>query len=94
MDLERILCKMEEIMVKLEFEPVEVNCIKYMRYHEHYCKITFIKDWSAFVIESADTIQDAEKGVLEDGDLYYMDIPEDALLEQFKADLIRDYIIE
>ena len=63
-----------------------------MRYKECYCKITFLKDWSAIVIESADNIQDAKKGVLEDGDLYYTDISENELLSQLKLDLIRYYM--
>ena len=46
----------------------------------------------AFVIESADNIQDAKKGVLEDGDLYYTDISESELLSQLKSDLINYYM--
>ncbi len=92
MNYKVILNKIEELFINLGFSPVMINGIKFMRYKECYCKITFLKKWSAFVIESADNIQDAEKGVLEDGDLYYTDISESELLNQLKADLISYYL--
>lgn len=92
MDFEVILDKMEKLFINLGFSPIIINDLKFMRYKECYCKITFLKDWSAIVIESADNIQDAKKGVLEDGDLYYTDISENELLSQLKLDLIRYYM--
>jgi len=92
MDYKIILSKMEKVFLNLGFKPILINGIQFMRYQDYCCKITFLKDWSAFVIESADTVQDAEKGILEDGDLYYMDISENQLLSQLESDLIRDYI--
>lgn len=94
MDYKIILGKMEEVFVGLGFIPVVINGVRFMRYKECYCKITFLKDWSAFVIENADNIQDVENGVLEDGDLYYTDISEKQLLSQLKLDLIRDYFTD
>lgn len=92
MDYKAILNKMEKLFINLGFSPIIINDVKFMRYKECYCKITFLKDWSAFVIESADNIQDAKKGVLEDGDLYYTDISESELLNQLKSDLINYYM--
>ena len=92
MDYKVFLDKMEELFINLGFSPVIINGVKFMRYKECYCKMTFLKDWSAFVIESADNIQDAEKGVLEDGDLYYTDISESELLSLIKSDLINYYM--
>lgn len=94
MDYKVILDKMEKVFINLGFSPVIVNGVKFMRYKECYCKMTFLKDWAGFVIESADSLQDAEKGVLEDGDLYYTDISESELLSQLKSDLIRDYLTD
>lgn len=94
MDYKIILSKMEKVFLNLGFKSFLVNGIKFMRYQDYFCKITFLKDWSAFVIESADTVRDAEKGILEDGDLYYMDIPENQLLSQLESDLIRDYFTD
>ncbi len=92
MDYIVILKKIEETFIDLGFCPIIINGIKFMRYRECYCKVTFLKDWSAFVIESADNFQDAEKGVLEDGDLYYTDISENELLNQIGLDLKRYYM--
>lgn len=94
MDYKAILDKMENVFINLGFSPVIINSVKFMRYKDCYCKITFLKDWSAFVIESADNIQDAEKGILEDGDLYYIDISENKLLNQLKSDLIKYYLTD
>lgn len=91
-DYKEIHNKMENVFINLGFIIVVINGVKFMRYKECYCKITFLKDWNAFVIESADNIHDAEKGVLEDGDIYYTDIPEQELLNMLKSDLIRDYL--
>ena len=92
MDYKVFLDKMEELFINLGFSSVVINGVKFMRYKECYCKVTFLKDWSAFVVESADNIQDAEKGVLEDGDLYYTDISESELLSLIKSDLINYYM--
>ena len=92
MDYKVILDKMERLFINLGFSPVIINDVKFMKYTECYCKITFLKDWLAVVIESADNIQDAKKGVLEDGDLYYTDISESELLSQLKSDLINYYM--
>lgn len=94
MDYKATYRKMEEIFINLGFKAVTINGITFMRYKECYCKITFIKDWSAFVIESAGNFQDAEKGILEDGDLYYTDISESELLSRLESDLIKYYMID
>lgn len=83
--------KMKEVFINLGFESVTINDSEYLRYKNCYCKVVFLRDWSAFVIESADNLQDAEIGVLEDGDLYYTDVSESELLSQLREDLIRYY---
>lgn len=57
-----------------------------------YCKITYLEKLKAFVIESADNLNDAINGTLEDGDLYYTDISEDAMLCQLKRDVVAYYM--
>lgn len=92
MDNKLILTKMEKIFMDLGFKPIIVNGIKFMRYKDCYCKMTFLNGIGAFVIESAESLQDAEKGILEDGDLYYTDISESEILSQLKSDLIQYYL--
>ena len=92
MDYRIILNKIESIFVDLGFKPVKIHNVKFMKYKECYCQVTYLKDLSAVVIENADNISDAEKGVLEDGDLYYINIPEDDILNQIKSDLKNYYM--
>lgn len=92
MDYKAVLDKIEKLFINLGFGSVIINDAKFMKYKECYCKVTFLKEWSAFVIESADNFHDVEKGVLEDGDLYYTDISESELLNQLKSDLIKYYM--
>ena len=94
MDYKAILDKIEDVFINVGFSPIIINDVKFMRYKECYCTITFLEKWSAFVIESAENIEDAKKGVLEDGDLYYTDISESDLLYQLKSDLIRYYLTD
>ena len=85
--------KIEDVFTNIGFTPAMINDVKFLRYKECYCKITYLKDWSAFVIESAENLQDAEKGILEDGDLYYTeDMSESELLSRLKSDLISYYL--
>lgn len=67
MNYKVIFNKMEELFINLGFSPIIINDVKFMRYKECYCKITFLEDWSAFVIESADNVQDAKKEFLKMG---------------------------
>ncbi len=56
MDYKVIFDRMEDVFTNLGFSLVMINDVKFMRYKECYCKMTFLNDWSAFVIESADNI--------------------------------------
>lgn len=92
MDNEIILKKIEEVFKSLGFEAVTIHGTEFMQYKNCYCRVTYLTSLNAFVIESADDIQDAEKGILEDGDLYYTDVPENKLLRQIRSDLINYYM--
>lgn len=46
----------------------------------------------AFVIECADNVEDASNGVLEDGDLYYLNIPEEEMLCKLRKDIVTYYM--
>ncbi len=79
-----------ELGFKIEF--VGEKQYQYLVYNNCYCKITYLEKLSAFVIESADNLTDAMNGVLEDGDLYYMNISEDAMLHQLRRDVVAYYM--
>lgn len=61
-------------------------------YNNCYCRITYLDSWEAFVIESVDNVEDATNGVIEDGDLYYLDIPEEEMLCKLRKDLVAYYM--
>lgn len=60
--------RLEKIFLELGFIYKIINEKKYIVFNNTYCKITFIYAEDSFVIETADTYADAEKGVLEDSD--------------------------
>lgn len=74
MDYNAIIVEIERLFENLGFSPIIINGTNFMKFKECYCKMTYLKDWSAFVIESADNIHDAEKWMLDDGNLYYTDV--------------------
>ena len=94
MDIESIKNSIKNIFIELGFknEFVGDNKYQYLVYNNCYCKITYLEKLRAFVIESADNLTDAMNGVLEDGDLYYMDISEDAMLHQLRRDVVAYYM--
>ena len=94
MDIDSLKNKIENIFIELSFkkEFVGEKQYQYLVYDNCYCKITYLEKLRAFVIESADNLNDAVNGALEDGDLYYMDISEDAMLRQLRRDVVAYYM--
>ena len=89
-------CKkiIENIFLELGFknEIVGESQHQYLVYNNCYCKITYLERIGAFVIESADNYKDALNGVLEDGDLYYVDIMEEGILRRIRRDIVAYYM--
>ena len=94
MNMNRLTDRVENIFLSLGFQIVLVGTrrLRYMNFENCYCRITPLEEWNAFVIESADTLQDAEKQILEDGELYYLDTSEDELLRQIETDVKKHYM--
>ena len=82
MDIDSLKNKIENIFIELGFKKELVG----------EKQITYLEKLRAFVIESADNLNDAINGALEDGDLYYMDISEDAMLYQLRRDVVAYYM--
>ena len=88
-----LLKRMEQVFLELGFRVREIDGTRYMAYRENFCKITPLRYPNGavkFVLEWADSRETAEKHLLEDGDLYSADLPETELLQQLRADLIRE----
>lgn len=94
MDIESLKNRIKNIFEELGFrnEFVGEKQYQYLVYNNCYCKITYLEKLKAFVIESADDLIDAINGVLEDGDLYYMDLPEEDMLRQLRRDVVAYYM--
>lgn len=94
MNINNLINKIENIFLELNFkyETIGEKKYRYLVYNSCYCKVTYLEKLEAFVIESADNIKDALNEVLEDGDLYYMNISEENLLCQLKRDIVTHYM--
>ena len=58
-----------------------------------YCRLKYIKEKRAFVIESATNKQDAENEILKvDPDIYYMDEPEKEMLKRLDENIMANYM--
>lgn len=93
-NIESFIYYMEKVFFELGFEVKIIGDkqYRYLNYNNCYCKITYLERLSAFVIESADNIEDAINGILEDGDLYFLDVPEEKVLCQLHKDIQMYYI--
>ena len=92
--MNHLLKMVENIFLELGFQYKTIGDrkLQYLCYGDCYCRITYIDKFKALVIESADDAEDAAKGVLEDGELYHVDTPEEELLRQLRADIKRYYM--
>lgn len=92
MDISSLKNRIEQIFLELGFKNETIGEKQYLVYNNCYCKITYLEKLGAFVIESADDLNYAINGVLEDGDLYYMDTSEDDMLCQIRRDIVAYYM--
>ena len=94
MDINTLKEKVEMIFLELGFknEIIGEKQYRYLVHNNCYCKITYLNSRKAFVIECADNVEDASNGVLEDGDLYYLNIPEEELLCKLRKDVVEYYM--
>lgn len=94
MDIDSLIKKIESTFIELGFKKEFIGEMQYqyLVHNNCYCKITYLEKLGAFVIESADNLNDAINGALEDGDLYYADISENAMLCQLRRDIVAYYM--
>lgn len=94
MDTNTLREKVERIFLELGFknEIIGEKGYCYLVYNNCYCKITYLNSREAFVIECADNAEDASNGILEDGDLYYLTIPEEEMLCKLRKNIVAYYM--
>lgn len=83
----------EKVFRKLNFRLSKVGTKELWVHNNCYCSIEYIEFLSAFVVASTNNLKNAEKSLLEDGDLYFIgNITEKQLTQQVYKDLV--FLIE
>jgi len=86
--MELIENKIEALLKELNFEKETINNVLVFTRNGKYCKVTFIKKLESYVIEYADSYDEAEKNLFEDGDLYPISLDEDELINKMRKELV------
>lgn len=90
MTKENIECQIQSLFQELGFQKVILNNQQIYKWSNNYYKITFIHKFQAYIIEFASTVEEAEKNLFEDSDLYPLSLGE-RLVEQLHSDLTKYY---
>ena len=70
---------------------IEVNGRQLYHNKNGYVTFTYINDFEAYVIEYANSYDEAKNNVFEDGDIYPIAFGETELIEKIKNDLLNYY---
>ncbi|MCY9591351.1 hypothetical protein PC41400_08995 [Paenibacillus chitinolyticus] len=84
----KLIEKIERIFRDLKFEKELINDTFVFVCNGKYRKVTFIKKLESFVIEYADSYDEAEKNLYEDGDLYPISLGENELINRMRNELV------
>ncbi|MEQ7053735.1 hypothetical protein ABN764_24155 [Paenibacillaceae sp. P-4] len=79
--------KIEGLFRELQFEKEILNNTNVFVHDGKYCRVTFIKTLESYVIEYADSFDEAEKNLFEDGDLFPLSLGEDELINRMRYEI-------
>lgn len=79
--------KIEGLFRELQFEKKILNNTNVFVQDGKYCRVTFIKTLESYVIEYADSYDEAEKNLFEDGDLFPLSLGEDELINRMRNEI-------
>ncbi|GAV15277.1 hypothetical protein [Paenibacillus sp. NAIST15-1] len=79
--------KIEGLFRELQFEKEILNNTNVFVRDGKYCRVTFIKTLESYVIEYADSYDEAEKNLFEDGDLFPVSLGEDELINRMRYEI-------
>lgn len=82
--------KIEALLKELNYKKEIINNIPVYSRGGKYCKLTFIKKLESYVIEYADSYDEAEKNLFEDGDLHAVSMGEDELINRIRNEIVND----
>lgn len=91
MDIDIIKERIYALLQELGFKKTIINEVALYSYDECYYKITYIERFNSYVIEYANSFDDAVKNVFWDGDWYSISLG-DSLIDVLRHDLLSLYI--
>lgn len=79
---------------ELNFNEEVINNSIVYEYEGRYFKISFINQLKSFVIEYADSYNEAIKNLFEDGDLYSITMDEEELISKIRDEIINNSLLQ
>lgn len=80
--------QIEQLFENLGFERILIKEDTVFNAEKLYCKLTFIETLRSYVIEYADSYEDAKNGLYEDGDLYAISLDFNDLLLAMRKEIV------
>ena len=91
LNVPQIINSMENVLLELGFKKGKIGEHEYLIYKDNYCKISYAKEITGFILESTGDIEEARKDLLEDEQIYPGNWPLEKLLETLREDIISSY---
>lgn len=89
MNKEHMDQKINILLEELGFEKFMLNHNEFYKWGENYYKLVFIDKFQAYILEFAVTLQEAEKNIFEDSDIYPLSL--ENLIADLRSDLLKYY---
>ena len=90
--IENIKRKAEDLFIEMSFKQINLHNEAIYEYKGGYHKFTFVRGLNGFVMELADSLDEAKKNRFEDGDLYPISLGEKGILIQLRDDINKYYL--
>jgi len=91
LNVPQIINSMENVLLELGFKRGKIGEHEYLIYKDNYCKISYAKDITGFVLESTGDMEEARKYLLEDEQVYPDNWSLEKILETLREDIISSY---
>lgn len=89
MDKENIDQQINMVLEELGFEKIMLHHNQVYKWRDNYYKLVFVDEFQAYIIEFALTLQEAEKNIFEDSDMYPLSL--ENLIADLRVDLLNYY---
>jgi len=86
--MESIENKIIALLMKLNYKKRKINDYEIYESEGKYLKLTFLNLLDSYVIEYADSYDEAKKNLFEDGDLYPVSMDDDVLICKMRDEII------